>query len=66
MAYFFVITIYSLTEAGFRIMDPIWVLFIWTLLVMPVPTAKARPKKAEEKSVVEENPYLLVSPGALR
>ena len=66
MAYFFVITIYSLTEAGFRIMDPIWVLFIWTLLVMPVPTAKARPKKPAEKSVVEENPYLLVSSGASR
>jgi O-antigen ligase len=60
MAYFFVITIYSLTEAGFRIMDPIWVLFLWTLLVMPAAAAKPA-RKVPEKVAVEENPYLLVS-----
>jgi len=58
MAYFFMATIYSLTEAGFRMMDPIWVLFLWTATVVPLAVTKPA-RRLPETVVVAEDPRLL-------
>lgn len=35
LAYFLVGVIYNLSEAGFRMMDPIWILFLLAIIVVP-------------------------------
>lgn len=65
MAYFFMGTIYCMTEAGFRMMGPVWVLFLWAVTATPAAATKVA-RRVPRKVVVEENPYLLVSSEASR
>jgi exopolysaccharide production protein ExoQ len=60
MAFFFVATIYSLTEAGFRMMDPIWVMFLWAVTIVPIEATKPA-RKIPEMAAIPDSPYHLVS-----
>lgn len=40
LAYFAATAVYNLTEAGFKGTDPIWFVFIWTCMVVPVAKRK--------------------------
>jgi O-antigen ligase len=53
LAYIFMITIYALTEAAFRMMDPIWVLFLWSITVAPVAIMKPARRRVQNAAVAE-------------
>jgi O-antigen ligase len=40
LAYFVVGMVYNLTEAGFRMMSSVWLLFLWAITAVPKPLAK--------------------------
>jgi hypothetical protein len=43
LAYFVAAVIYSLTEAGFRMMSPIWVFFLLATIAVPEPSVLNAP-----------------------
>ena len=45
LAFLVTAMVYSLTEAGFRMMSPVWIFFLWAVVVIP----KARVSKAPER-----------------
>jgi O-antigen ligase len=55
LAYIFMAIIYSLTEAGFRMMDPIWVLLLWASTVVPAAAVKSA-LRIPKQAVLEEKP----------
>jgi exopolysaccharide production protein ExoQ len=36
LAFFVVALIYNFTEAGFKMMDPVWIFFLWAILLVPI------------------------------
>jgi O-antigen ligase len=57
LAYFFVGVAYSFTEAGFRMMNPVWVAFLLAIIAVPlVPKLSARPVQSDMAKVrIPEN-----------
>lgn len=43
LAYFVTGVIYSLTEAGFRVMSPVWIAFILAIIALPASVLKRKP-----------------------
>jgi O-antigen ligase len=41
LAYFLVAVIFSFTEAGFRMMTPVWIFFLWATIAVPGASASA-------------------------
>jgi hypothetical protein len=46
LAYFVVCVVYSLTEAGFRMLDPVWITFLLTTMAVPGSFAGSQSKSA--------------------
>lgn len=51
LAYFTVAVIYSFTEAGFRMLNPVWIMFLFAIMAVP---ARVAPEAQPSKDAVEE------------
>jgi exopolysaccharide production protein ExoQ len=60
LAYFVVAVIYNFTEAGFRMLDPIWIFFL--LVTMAVPRPLTRSSKSSSPAVAASHDQRLVVP----
>ncbi len=58
LAYFVTGVIYSLTEAGFRVMSPVWIAFILAIVAVPPSVLKKRSAHAPIKVTTDHlEPY---------
>jgi exopolysaccharide production protein ExoQ len=46
MAFFLVALVYNLTEVGFRVQNPVWILFLWAVIAVPAPVP-SKPSPAQ-------------------
>jgi exopolysaccharide production protein ExoQ len=63
LGYFVIGLVYSLTEAGFRMMDPVWVIFLLAIMAVPKHPTLARVASASLRSRVDYVALGLQSPG---
>jgi O-antigen ligase len=48
LAYFLAGAAYSFTEAGFRLMNPVWIVFLFSITVVPEAVAAEAPEVSED------------------
>ncbi len=53
LAFFFICLVYNFTEASFKMMSPVWILFLWAVMDTPKPAVRSR------KSAVAVEPQLV-------
>ncbi len=53
LAFFFICLVYNFTEASFKMMSPVWIMFLWAVMVVPMRVP--RPRVSASKI---QNPYL--------
>jgi exopolysaccharide production protein ExoQ len=42
LAFFFICLVYNFTEASFKMMCPVWILFLWAVMAVPKPVVRSR------------------------
>jgi exopolysaccharide production protein ExoQ len=57
LAYFVAGVVYSLTEAGFRMMSPVWIAFLLTLVIVPPSSLRRSPRSNNEETKNQSVPY---------
>src|SRR5579872_2338884 len=60
LAFFVVGVVYNFTEAGFRMLDPIWISFLLSIMMVPKPLAKSTvpSRLVSQKEVADATPQL--------